>query len=107
MVVNNIARLATPNTTCMRFKLRQVDSVAGMLEDQESGVSLKSAIASPVHPFSRRPKGPRLRFSAKTIGQKFKKYSGIAMMYFKFTVHRSTILIGSVIINSSKFDISM
>ena len=40
-------------------------------------------------------------------GQKFKKYSGMLTMYFRFTVQRSTILNGSDIMNSSRFAITM
>ena len=39
--------------------------------------------------------------------QKFKKYSGILTMYFKFSVHRSAIFNGRAAMNNNKFDISM
>jgi hypothetical protein len=42
-----------------------------------------------------------------TKAQKLRKYSGMLMMYFKFTVHRSTIFSGSDSMNNSRFDISM
>jgi hypothetical protein len=47
------------------------------------------------------------RSGALRAAQKFKKYSGIVIKYFKLKIHRRTILMGSDSMNKSRFAITM
>ena len=87
IVATSITSDDMPKMTCIRSWSRQVFSVAGMARLLASAATPNLSAA---HASSDWPR------------QKFKKYSGIAIMYFKLNDQRSTILIGSAIMNSSR-----
>lgn len=78
-------------TTCTVFRLRKYLSVAGMNEKtlQLRAIGRAAGVSRlvPVHTL--------------------KNHSGMAMMYFKLNDQRSTILMGSAAINSTRFENTM
>ena len=75
----------TAKTTCTFLTSRKFDSVAGIASETPTRVAWQPGLSRQI----------------------LKNHSGMAMMYFRLNIQRSTILIGRAAMNSSRLAITM